>query len=120
MIINFKESKLPNQILRKIKLDRIEGKKIFVSTNYDWKATPENSEESIKDLHIFCLEVSRNLLLNEFKTNEKGVITYNVEDDQDTISKIEKMISVIERKKRKEKKKMEKENAKLEKENGKI
>ena len=98
MKIEIKESELPIKLQRKLKLLAIEGKYQKVGVNYDWKVFPENSKESIKDLHLFCLQTTRNLLLNMFKTNENGIISYNIETPD--ITKIDELIEIIEEEKK--------------------
>jgi hypothetical protein len=86
MNINIKRQKTPINIERRNKLNMIEDNDSGVKTHigFDWIAKAEDVEEQksiLKNMHLFCISITRDLLKNRFKTNEIGELKYNISDD---------------------------------------
>lgn len=76
MNINIKKSDLPQSKLRKIKLEHLEKDEKIKIVNYNWKLKAEYADETIEDFHLFCLSIVKDLMKSNFKTNERGEISY--------------------------------------------
>jgi hypothetical protein len=83
MNINIKKGEPAPEMLRKEKLSKLENKDEIVHNNtllYHWRITPENKNESMEDFHLFCISITKELLSHKFKTNERGTISYDVDN----------------------------------------
>lgn len=69
-------------MLRQAKLKKIskESGEVKVPVKYEFNITPEIKEECLEDFHLFCISITRDLLASRFKTNEQGVVTYDIEN----------------------------------------
>lgn len=79
MKITIKKQRLTSQEKRKIKLDTLKKKKTDLKIGYDWMVTAEDENENkyaIKEFHRFCISIVKDLLEDNFKTNEKGKVKY--------------------------------------------
>lgn len=59
-------------------------------TGYNFQVLPEQSKEDIRDFHLFCISIIKDLLEKKFKLNESGQFTYDLseinEDDLEDTS----------------------------------
>lgn len=51
--------------------------------SYNFNIIPEQSKEDIRDFHLFCLSIIKDLLDNNFKINEGGQFKYDLSDIDD-------------------------------------
>lgn len=84
MLIKIRKDNNPPEILkRKSKIQKLfKSKKenIDIPLKYDWDLTTENEYESLEDLHLFCISITKDLLIDTFKTNEHGSLTYDLSE----------------------------------------
>lgn len=86
MNINIKRQKID---LEKLKYELIFYKHNNYHIGYDWKLNFEDTDETLEDLHLFCISIVKDLFEKNFKTNEKGKIIYEMEDiDNEEIESI--------------------------------
>ena len=63
MKITINQVNPPINIIRKIKLNKINRNKIQTDyIKYNWKITPENINEDLRDFHLFCLSIAMELI----------------------------------------------------------
>ena len=74
MNINIKRQKLDELELF---LKENEIKPASTKFGYDWDIKGETTDESIEDFHLFCISIVKDLITNEFITNEEGKISYD-------------------------------------------
>lgn len=71
----------------------VEGKLI----KYDWLLQPDQLDESVYDLHLFCISIVRNIIENEIKINEYDFINYINPNDinESTLKDLKQLYSKI-------------------------
>lgn len=52
-------------------------------TGYNFQVLPEQSKEDIRDFHLFCISIIKDLLEKKFKLNESGQFTYDLSEIED-------------------------------------
>ncbi len=63
-----------------VKVDEFEER-----TNYLFKLhTDIGKNETINDFHLFCMQITMDVIMNKFRTNEFGDLSYNVEYEDET------------------------------------
>lgn len=83
MKLNVKRHILSIKEIRQMKLSQINGF-LEEKIGFDWELFPEcKEEEYLKDFHLFCISITKDLLAKRFKTNEKGVFSYDCVEDID-------------------------------------
>lgn len=84
---------------RKLKLLSLGEENVEPSIGFNWGLAVENKEEEkdrIKNLHLFCLSIVKDLFANRFMTNENGIKKYKkYKKDDVTLKKLEQMFSII-------------------------
>lgn len=99
MKIIIRNQKPTPKMERKAKLMMINKEKgtIKIPIKYDFNITPELKEETLEDFHLFCISITKDLLLSKFKTNEKGVVIYDIENLEiaETAKNLNKLFNTI-------------------------
>jgi len=103
MKITIKKQKLTDQEKRKIKLDTLKKKNPTVKIGYNWVVTAEDEKEYkyvVKEFHRFCISIVKDLLQDNFKTNERGKVkykhfNYNPYDVKKTTKNLNQLFSAI-------------------------
>ena len=107
MNINVQRGIVPLKISRKEKIKNLFKKSKKEIIVYDWKISNLEIDESIEDFHLFCISIVRDLVRKDFKTNEKGKITYELMNDienEETINYLNILSDTIKIEKKKIKK----------------
>jgi hypothetical protein len=81
MNIEVKRGELPLKIARREKLKNILKKNKVKTINYKWRVTSLSEDEDIYDFHLFCVSIVKDLVKQDFKTNENGKMTYKFMED---------------------------------------
>lgn len=96
MRIDIIKQDLPIKEKRKLKLLKIDDQNVDENQfGYGFKIQNESDDESLKDFHLFCVSIVRDLVKNRFKTNEKGLICYdlsNINIDSEELLKLYDLI----------------------------
>ena len=96
MKITIKKVDTPINIIRKCKINKINGDKNIDSIYYNCKCQPENEFKDIRDFHLFCLSISMELIDNSAKTNEFGEINYiKLTNSKNTVLEIKNLFEHI-------------------------
>lgn len=97
MKISIKQGDTPVSIIRKNKINKIN----VVDNNvkfmgYDWKLQREYEGEDLRDFHLFCLSIAKELISNNASTNENGKIEYiKLQNSEDIIVEMNKLFNYI-------------------------
>jgi len=87
MKITIKKGIIPNNIIRQIKLENINGTNINKDPIiYNYGTQPENSDEDIRDLHLFCISITMSLVGGSILINETDRIEYKKSQDSININ----------------------------------
>lgn len=96
MEIKIKRKPLTIREERKLKLAEIENIYCEKRIQYDWNLKSD-SDESFYDFQMFCISIVKDLISNNFNTNEKGLITYDVHiTPESTLKDLQNLFYTIE------------------------
>jgi hypothetical protein len=87
---------------RRKKLSKLDKSKINDYVSYDWTCMGESDDEDVYDIQLFSLSITKNLLEQQFFTNELGKVNndiLNMLELKETIKNIKVlMFSILEKK----------------------
>lgn len=100
MVIKINKEDLPIKESRKLKLLNIYNQEVDKNQfGYRFRINYDVPDEGLEDFHLFCVSIVGDLLENKFKTNETGIIGYDVSEINIDLNEIKKLYKLIKDKK---------------------
>lgn len=65
------------------------------SFRYDFDMKQDKQKEDVRDLHLFCLSIIKDLVQNKFKLNEFGNVSYDFDLDENDIKNFSEQLDYL-------------------------